>query len=189
MMRRGPGLQGAGLPTTGEEDQAMRSASTVVLVGLAAWLAATPAFALDTLPFCDNLKDPNERMKCLQAHISHLEESILGLSTQIADLNNQLRQKADMDTPYKLLFSQIEKCLGSDDQQPAFVTCTDPDAFSLMDRSKSGKAKKPEAQPVIDPKKIKKQKNKDKAADSSSDKPAKPAAASGAGQTVPKTSQ
>ncbi len=143
----------------------MRRASTMVLVGFGACLAVTPVAALDTLPFCDKIKDANERMECLQAHISHLEESILGLSTQIADLNRQLRTKADMDTNYKLLFSGSGKCLGSDVQRPDFVPCTDPDAFSLMDRSKTGKAKKPEAAAESRPDKPKKDKDKDKGKD------------------------
>lgn len=122
----------------------MRAASTLILIALGAVLMATPAPALQTLPFCDKIKDAGERMACLQAHISNLEETLLALSNQIVDLRNALKQKIDADTPYKIFFKRNTKCLGLDDQQPAMVSCTDPDAWQLIDRTKTpGKKKKP----------------------------------------------
>lgn len=163
----------------------MLRASTMIGVGLCAFLATSHASALDTLPFCDKITAPNERMQCLQAHISHLEESILGLSTQIADLNRQLREKASQDIPYKLMFSTNGKCLGQDDNLPAWVSCTDPDAFTIMDRSKTGKPKKPEAQPVIDPDAAKKAKKKEK--DKAAQNAGGDAGKSTGGEVQPKT--
>jgi hypothetical protein len=187
----------------------------MVVVGFGSALAASQASALDTLPACDTIKDANDRLACMQTHITHLEQTILGLGAQIADLTNQLRVKSEMETSYKLLFSQTGKCLGQEDQKPAFVACTEPDAFDFLDRTKTGLPKKAEQQqpaPVTpdNPKKNKK-KNKTGDAAQSGNAPAAsgaapqgsnaPAAASSAatkppklpadnspGQAVPKTS-
>ena len=64
----------------------------------------TPVCALGELQDCDAIKDTGNRMACLQAHISHLEQTLLSLSTEIVDLRHELKVKLAADGVYKLQY-------------------------------------------------------------------------------------
>ena len=62
---------------------------------------AMPAQAIG-MQFCDDIKDDQARMACLQQHISHLEETIVVLGRHVATLENALQKMLEADASYKL---------------------------------------------------------------------------------------
>jgi hypothetical protein len=95
---------------------------------------AMPAQALG-MQFCDDIKDDQARMACLQQHISHLEETILALGGRVAALENALQKMLPADANYKLKSVSLGKCLGLDGAQKdevAMVSCDNPDSWSVM---------------------------------------------------------
>jgi hypothetical protein len=95
---------------------------------------AMPAQAVG-MQFCDDIKDDQARMACLQEHILHLEQTILALGGRVAALENALQKMLASDVSYKLKSAgQDNKCLGLDGDKsaPALVSCDNPDAWSLM---------------------------------------------------------
>ena len=72
---------------------------------------AMPAHAIG-MQFCDDLKDDQARMACLQQHISHLEETIVALGGKVATLENALQNVLEADASYKLKSVAQGKCLG-----------------------------------------------------------------------------
>jgi len=60
-----------------------------------------PAHAIG-MQFCDDIKDAQARMACLQQHISHLEETIVALGGKVATLENALQNMLEADASYKL---------------------------------------------------------------------------------------
>jgi hypothetical protein len=94
-----------------------------------------PAHALG-MQFCDDIKDDQARMACLQQHISHLEQTILALGGQVAALENTLQKTLSSDVGYKLKsVGQDNKCLGLDgdkNDEVALVSCDKPDSWSVI---------------------------------------------------------
>jgi hypothetical protein len=108
-------------------------ALTALFVALCAMGFPIEAHALG-LTFCDDIKDDQSRMACLQAHISHLEQTILALGGRIAALENELTEKLSADVTYKLRSAGQGKCLGLAGQAtaPVLVTCDDPASWVLL---------------------------------------------------------
>jgi hypothetical protein len=95
---------------------------------------AIPAEALG-MQFCDDIKDDQARMACLQEHISHLEQTILALGGRVAALENALHNMLAADASYKLKSVALGKCLGLDGDKKdelALVSCDNPDSWSVM---------------------------------------------------------
>ncbi len=95
---------------------------------------AMPARALG-MQFCDDIKDDQARMACLQEHISHLEQTILALGGRVAALENALHDMLAADANYKLKSVALGKCLGVDGEkndEPALVSCDKPNSWSVM---------------------------------------------------------
>jgi hypothetical protein len=92
---------------------------------------AMPAQALG-MQFCDDIKDDQARMACLQQHISHLEETILALGGRVAALENALQKMLPADANYKLKSVSLGRCLGAKNDEVAMVSCDNPDAWSVM---------------------------------------------------------
>jgi hypothetical protein len=78
----------------------MRAIAAIV-AALSALAFAAPAEAVG-LTYCDNIKNDQDRMACLQQHISNLEQTILALSGRIATLENALGNKVSTDITYKI---------------------------------------------------------------------------------------
>ena len=74
---------------------------------------AMPAQAIG-MQFCDDIKDDQVRMACLQQHITHLEETIVVLGGRVATLENALQKMLAADASYKLKSVAQGKCLGLD---------------------------------------------------------------------------
>jgi hypothetical protein len=149
----------------------------LILVVLCVFANSTPARALETLKFCDNIVAPAERMTCLQAHISNLEETLLTLSERIITLEKLLDAKLGADGVYKLQHVGRGACLivGSGDVAPKLSSCDEPDSWKLLSGSqRAGRAKvrsksDDDEDETTDKKdKKKKNKNKDKKPDDSS---------------------
>jgi hypothetical protein len=107
-------------------------ASGVLLLGMIGFVAPARAAGL---PYCDDLKDDQERMACLQQHISHLEQTIVVLGGRIAALENALQKALSSDWTYKLKSAgQDNKCLGLDADKTGLVLvpCDSPDSWSAM---------------------------------------------------------
>jgi hypothetical protein len=95
---------------------------------------AMPAQAIG-MQFCDDIKDDQARMACLQQHISHLEETILVLGGRVAALENALQKMLAADASYKLKSVAQGKCIGIDgvkNDELALVSCENPDSWSVM---------------------------------------------------------
>ena len=86
------------------------------------------------MKFCDNIPNPGERMVCLQAHISNLEETLLTLNNRIITLEKALEGKLDADSVYKLQHVGRGACLGvgSGDAGLKIVSCDQPDSWKLL---------------------------------------------------------
>lgn len=112
----------------------MRMFGAVLIASVCAIGAATPARAIQELKNCDDIKDAASRMTCLQAHISHLEETLLSLNTEIVDLRHELKEKLGASAVYKLQYVGKGGCLGFSgaDKPPIMATCDHPDSWSLV---------------------------------------------------------
>jgi hypothetical protein len=122
-------------------------------------VSALAARALETLKFCDNIAAPVERMACLQAHISNLEERLLTLSNSIVTLEKLLDGKLDAAAVYKLQHAGKGACLVAPEDKKegdlALGSCNRPDSWKLI----SG-AQKPDKRGGSDDKDKDKDKNK-----------------------------
>jgi hypothetical protein len=106
--------------------------------------AAAPAQAIG-LPYCDNMKNDQDRMACLQQHISHLEETLLALSGRISALETALDKKLSAEVIYKLQSVENGGCIGleGDPQRPGLVGCDHPDAWKMLAGPQIKKPEKP----------------------------------------------
>jgi hypothetical protein len=104
------------------------------------------------MKFCDDIKDDQSRMACLQEHISHLEETIVALGGRVAALENELTQKLSAQATYKLRSVAQSKCLGldGDNHAPTLITCDDPGSWTLLAGVPIKKPEKP-ASPASNP--------------------------------------
>jgi hypothetical protein len=103
---------------------------------------AMPAHAIG-MQFCDDIKDDQARMACLQQHISHLEETIVVLGGRVASLENALQKMLEADASYKLKSVAQGKCLGlggDNKDELTLVTCDNPDSWTVL---KGAPIKKP----------------------------------------------
>jgi hypothetical protein len=147
----------------------------LILAALCLFGVASPARALETLKFCDNIANPGERMACLQAHISNLEETLLTLNNRIITLEKVLEGKLGADGVYKLQHVGRGFCLGvaSGDTAPKLASCDEPDSWKLLTGSqKPGRAAKERSKSNDDEDKGEdkdKKSNKDKAKGKKSD--------------------
>ena len=85
---------------------------------------ATPAHAIG-MQFCDDIKDDQASMACLQQHISHLEETIVALRGARA-VENALQKTIEADASYKLKSVAKGDCLGLGGEKKdelALVSC------------------------------------------------------------------
>lgn len=112
---------------------------TIIFMSLCAIVLARPAAAVEELKSCDSIKDVAQRMACLQAHISHLEGTLLGLNAEIVDLRHELKAKLAATEVYKLQYVGKGSCLGfaADNQPPAMKTCDHPDSWKLVPGSQA----------------------------------------------------
>ncbi len=137
-----------------------------ILVALCLFGVTSPARALGTLKFCDNISDPGERMVCLQAHISNLEETLLTLNNRIITLEKALEGKLAADGVYKLQHVGRGYCLGvaGRDAVPKLASCDQPDSWKLLTGSqKPGRGAKSDDDKDKDKDKEDKKSKKDKA--------------------------
>ena len=111
----------------------MRGFKILIIASLCA-IAATPARAVEELQDCDAVKDTANRMACLQAHIAHLEQTLLSLNTELVDIKHNLKAKLAADEVYKLQYVGKGSCLGfaDNDKPPAFGSCDRPDSWKLL---------------------------------------------------------
>jgi hypothetical protein len=112
----------------------MRSIGLVVIASVCAFGAATPARALAELQNCDTEKDPSKRMVCLQAHISHLEETLLSLSAEVVGLRHELKEMLAANAVYKVQYVGKGGCLNfsGDNKPPVVGSCDSPDSWKLV---------------------------------------------------------
>lgn len=105
-----------------------------------------PAHAIG-MKVCDDIKDDQSRMDCLQEHITQLEQTIVALGGEVAALQLQLDLKLSADLTYKLRSVTQGKCLssGGDDHASMLATCDNPDSWALLAGAPIQKPKKPEA--------------------------------------------
>ena len=101
---------------------------------IASVCAITPAVAIEELKNCDDIKDETGKLTCLQAHISHLEETLLSLSGEVVDLRHALEETLGAGAVYKLQYVGAGGCLGfsAPDQPPVIATCDRPDSWKLV---------------------------------------------------------
>jgi hypothetical protein len=106
-------------------------------------------------------------MACLYAHIQHLEQTLLSLSTDIVDLRHELKEKLSADGAYKLQYVGRGSCLNFTDNNkpPTMASCDHPDSWKLVRGSQTpgSESAAPKA-PSSD------QPDKDKSADKGKDK-------------------
>jgi hypothetical protein len=117
----------------------MRRLGAIIIITFCASVAATPAHALGDLKNCDAIADAGERMACLYAHIQHLEQTLLSLSTDIIDLRHELKEKLNADGAYKLQYVGRGSCLNFTDNNkpPTMASCDHPDSWKLVRGSQS----------------------------------------------------
>ena len=117
----------------------MRMLGRLVITAFCAMAAATPARALGDLQNCDAIKDVEQRMACLQAHITHLEQTLLSLGADVVDLQHELKEKVSVNNVYRLQYVGRGLCLGyaDKDKPPFFVSCDRPDSWKLVRGSQS----------------------------------------------------
>jgi hypothetical protein len=129
----------------------MRAIAAIV-AALCTFAFAAPAEALG-LTYCDNIKNDQDRMACLQQHISHLEETILALSGRIAALEDALDKKLGSEVTYKIQSVEKGGCLAieGDQQQPGLVGCDHPDAWKMLAGPPIKKPEKPAPPPAPTP--------------------------------------
>jgi hypothetical protein len=106
----------------------------LIIASLCAIVPVTPACAVEELQDCDDIKDAGNRMICLQAHIAHLEQTLLRLNTELVDIRHELQEKLAADEVYKLQYVGKRRCLGfaDNDKPPVFASCDRPDSWKLM---------------------------------------------------------
>jgi hypothetical protein len=116
------------------EEAHMRRLGAIIVTTFCASFAVTPAQALGDLQNCDAIKDAGQRMACLYAHIAHLEQTLLSLSTDIVDLRHALKEKLDANTVYKLQYVGRGSCLNFvDNNKPVMMaSCDHPDSWKLV---------------------------------------------------------
>jgi hypothetical protein len=112
----------------------MRRLGAIIVTTICASFAVTPASALGDLQNCDAIKDAGERLACLYAHIAHLEQTLLSLSTDIVDLRHELKEKLSADGVYKLQYVGKGSCLNFADNNkpPTMASCDHPDSWKLV---------------------------------------------------------
>ncbi len=112
----------------------MRRLGAIIVTTFCASVAATPAHALGDLQNCDAIANAGERMACLYAHIQHLEQTLLSLSTDIVDLRHELKEKLSADGAYKLQYVGRGSCLNFTDNNkpPTMASCDHPDSWKLV---------------------------------------------------------
>lgn len=112
----------------------MRLFGAVLIVSLSALGAATPAAALEELKNCDDIKDEPGKIACMQAHISHLEETLLSLGGEVVELRHELKETLAANAVYKLQYVGAGGCLGfaAPDQPPVVSSCDRPDSWKLV---------------------------------------------------------
>jgi hypothetical protein len=112
----------------------MRRLGAIIVSTFCATLGVTPAHALGDLKNCDAIANAGERMACLYAHIAHLEQTLLSLSTDIVDLRHELKEKLDASSVYKLQYVGRGSCLNFADNNkpPVMASCDHPDSWKLV---------------------------------------------------------
>jgi hypothetical protein len=145
----------------------MRRFGAIIVSTICAGFAATPAHALGDLKNCDAIANAGERMACLYAHIQHLEQTLLSLSTDIVDLRHELKEKLNADGVYKLQYVGRGSCLNFTDNNkpPTMASCDHPDSWKLV-RGTQSPGKESAAPKASSPD----QTDKDKSADKGNDK-------------------
>jgi hypothetical protein len=160
----------------------MRRLRAIIVTTFCVSFAVTPARALGDLNNCDAIANAGERMACLYAHIAHLEQTLLSLSTDIVDLRHELKEKLSADGVYKLQYVGRGSCLNFADNNkpPTMASCDHPDSWKLVRGTQSpGKeSAAPKTQSPDQPDKSadngkgkNKDKQKDKPQDQSTDEP------------------
>jgi hypothetical protein len=129
----------------------MRAIAAIV-AALSALAFAAPAEAVG-LTYCDNIKNDQDRMACLQQHISNLEQTILALSGRIATLENALGNKVSTDITYKIQSVDKDGCIGLDGNplRPSLVGCDHPDAWKMVAGPPVKKPEKAASPPTPEP--------------------------------------
>ena len=117
----------------------MRAFATIIFMSLCAIACARPAAAVEELKSCNGIQDAAQRMTCLQAHVSHLEQTLLNLDAEIVDLKHELKAKLAATEEYKLQYVGKGSCLGfsADNQPPSMKTCDHPDSWKLVPGSQT----------------------------------------------------
>jgi len=112
----------------------MSRLGAIIVSTFCASVAVTPAHALGDLQNCDAIANAGERMACLYAHIAHLEQTLLSLSTDIVDLRHELKEKLDANSAYKLQYVGRGSCLNFTDNNkpPTMASCDHPDSWKLV---------------------------------------------------------
>jgi hypothetical protein len=112
----------------------MRRLGTIIVATFCVSFAVTPARALGALQNCDAIANAGERMACLYAHIQHLEQTLLSLSTDLIDLRHELKEKLAADGVYKLQYVGKGSCLNFADNNkpPMMASCDHPDSWKLV---------------------------------------------------------
>ena len=117
----------------------MPKLGAIIVTTFCASFAATPARALGNLQNCDAIANVGERMACLYAHIAHLEQTLLSLSTDVVDLRHELKEKLSADSVYKLQYVGRGNCLvfADNNKPPVMANCDRPDSWKLVRGSQS----------------------------------------------------
>ena len=112
----------------------MRRLGAIIVTTFCLSFAVTPARALGDLQNCDAIADAGERMACLYAHIQHLEQTLLSLSTDLVDLRHELKEKLAADGVYKLQYVGKGSCLNFADNNkpPLMASCDHPNSWKLV---------------------------------------------------------
>jgi len=97
--------------------------------------AVMPASAVE-LKFCNDIKDGDSRMACLQDHIAALEGEIVALDGELSQLKIDLEQKLNANGAFKVQAATPEQglCLGpaAQNQPPLMISCDRPDAWRFL---------------------------------------------------------
>jgi hypothetical protein len=127
-------------------------AFAAIVAALCTFAFAMPVQAFG-LAFCDDIKDDQSRMACLQEHISHLEETIVALSGRIATVENALDHKLGAEVTYKFQAAAGGKCLGiaGDPPSPSLADCDSEDSWKMLAGAPIKKPEKPAPPPPPTP--------------------------------------
>jgi hypothetical protein len=123
-------------------------AFAAIVAALCTFAFAMPVQAFG-LAFCDDIKDDQSRMACLQEHISHLEQTIVALSGRIATLENALDHKLGADVTYKFQ-SAGGQCLSlaGNPPSPSLTDCDSLDTWKMLAGAPIKKPAKPAPPPA-----------------------------------------